>query len=147
MATTGSPWNLPYPLPTDLVRDGADAIKDLAEGTASALTSSANNLNASNLVSGTVPLARLPYQAAGGQVTGNVPSNTISSTTVTFPSGRFTAAPDVVATKHGSSDMARNFELAVGVNTATTTSFTITRANNNQSSSRIITANWVAIQS
>ena len=37
MADTGAPWNLPYPLPTDLVRDGADAIKDLAEATADGL--------------------------------------------------------------------------------------------------------------
>jgi hypothetical protein len=38
MADTGSPFNLPYPLPTDLVRDGADAIKDLAEATATGLS-------------------------------------------------------------------------------------------------------------
>ena len=38
MADTGPPWNLPFPLPTDLVRDGADAIKDLAEATATGLT-------------------------------------------------------------------------------------------------------------
>ena len=38
MADTGLPWELPYPLPTDLVRDGADAIKDLAEATATGLS-------------------------------------------------------------------------------------------------------------
>lgn len=38
MADTGPPWDLPYPLPTDLVRDGADAIKDLAEATADGLS-------------------------------------------------------------------------------------------------------------
>ncbi len=37
MSDTGAPWLLPYPLPTDLVRDGADAIKDLAEATADGL--------------------------------------------------------------------------------------------------------------
>ena len=37
MADTGLPWELPYPLSTDLVRDGADAIKDLAESTADGL--------------------------------------------------------------------------------------------------------------
>jgi hypothetical protein len=37
MADTGAPWNLPYPLPTDLVRDGADAIKDLAEAVSDSL--------------------------------------------------------------------------------------------------------------
>jgi len=39
VADTGLPWELPYPLPTDLVRDGADAIKDLAEATATGLSS------------------------------------------------------------------------------------------------------------
>jgi hypothetical protein len=38
VADTGLPWELPYPLPTDLVRDGADAIKDLAEATATGLS-------------------------------------------------------------------------------------------------------------
>jgi hypothetical protein len=38
MSDTGAPWNLPFPLPTDLVRDGADAIKALAEATADGLS-------------------------------------------------------------------------------------------------------------
>jgi hypothetical protein len=38
MADTGSPWNLPYPLDTDLVKDGAQAIEDLAVAVASGLT-------------------------------------------------------------------------------------------------------------
>jgi hypothetical protein len=38
MADTGAPWNLPYPLDTDLVRDGAQAIEDLADAVASSLT-------------------------------------------------------------------------------------------------------------
>jgi len=37
MADTGAPWELPYPLNTDLVREGADAIKALAEATADGL--------------------------------------------------------------------------------------------------------------
>jgi len=37
VSDTGAPWNLPYPLPADLVRDGADAIKDLAEAVADEL--------------------------------------------------------------------------------------------------------------
>jgi hypothetical protein len=37
MADTGSPWNLSYPLATDLVRDGAAAIQQLAEDTANGL--------------------------------------------------------------------------------------------------------------
>jgi hypothetical protein len=146
MATTGSPWNLPYPIPTDLVRDGADAIKDLAEDTAAALTTAANNLNASNLNSGTVPLARLPYQLDSGVVTGNVPAGTVSQTTVTFTSGRFAVAPVVVAQKHGESALVRSFNRMVSVSTATTTSFTLTRANSDDSS-RSIPASWIAVQS
>ena len=37
MADTGPPWDLPYPLATDLVRDGAQAIQDLAEAVADGL--------------------------------------------------------------------------------------------------------------
>jgi hypothetical protein len=40
--TTGAPWNLPYPEDTDLVRDGAEAIKDLAEATADGLDAAGN---------------------------------------------------------------------------------------------------------
>ena len=50
MADTGPPWNLPYPLPTDLVRDGADAIKDLAEQVALGLNEAGNAGIGSNVV-------------------------------------------------------------------------------------------------
>ena len=50
MADTGAPWNLPYPLPTDLVRDGADAIKDLAEQVALGLNEAQNAGIGSNVV-------------------------------------------------------------------------------------------------
>ena len=50
MADTGAPWNLPYPLPTDLVRDGADAIKDLAEQVALGLDAAGNPGIGSNVV-------------------------------------------------------------------------------------------------
>jgi hypothetical protein len=38
MADTGAPWNLRYPLPTDLVKDGAEAIEDLALDVAAGLS-------------------------------------------------------------------------------------------------------------
>jgi hypothetical protein len=38
MSDTGAPWNLPFPLSTDLVRDGATAIQSLAEATATGLS-------------------------------------------------------------------------------------------------------------
>jgi hypothetical protein len=50
MSDTGAPWNLPFPLPTDLVRDGADAIKDLAEATATGLSAAGNAGIGSNVV-------------------------------------------------------------------------------------------------
>jgi hypothetical protein len=50
MSDTGAPWNLPYPLPTDLVRDGADAIKDLAEAVADGLDAAGNPGIGSNVV-------------------------------------------------------------------------------------------------
>ena len=50
MADTGAPWNLPYPLPTDLVRDGADAIKDLADAVAAGLSAAGNPGIGSNFV-------------------------------------------------------------------------------------------------
>jgi hypothetical protein len=50
VSDTGAPWNLPYPLPTDLVRDGADAIKDLAEATATGLSAAGNAGIGSNVV-------------------------------------------------------------------------------------------------
>jgi hypothetical protein len=50
VADTGLPWELPYPLPTDLVRDGADAIKDLAEATATGLSAAGNAGIGSNVV-------------------------------------------------------------------------------------------------
>jgi Mg-chelatase subunit ChlD len=34
MPDTGAPWNLPYPAPTDLVRDGAQNFEDLADAVA-----------------------------------------------------------------------------------------------------------------
>jgi hypothetical protein len=58
MATTGAPWNLPYPLDTDLVIDGASDIEDLADGVAAGLSEAASN--ASLLTAGTVAAARLP---------------------------------------------------------------------------------------
>jgi hypothetical protein len=38
MADTGAPWNLPYPVSSDLVRDGAQAIEDLADAVATGLS-------------------------------------------------------------------------------------------------------------
>jgi hypothetical protein len=50
VADTGAPWLLPYPISSDLVRDGADAIKDLAEATATGLSAAGNAGIGSNVV-------------------------------------------------------------------------------------------------
>jgi hypothetical protein len=50
VADTGAPWLLPYPLSSDLVRDGADAIKDLAEAVATGLDEAGNAGIGSNVV-------------------------------------------------------------------------------------------------
>ncbi len=50
MADTGLPWELPYPLPTDLVRDGAADIKALAEATADGLDAAGSPGIGSNVV-------------------------------------------------------------------------------------------------
>jgi hypothetical protein len=161
MPDTGSPWNLPYPSDTALVRDAPDQFEDLAVATAAGLnvtktaanvtsgtfnTARIPNLAASKITSGTFALDRIPYRLDSGVVTGNVPAGTVSQTTVTFTSGRFTVAPVVVAQKHGESILERSFNRAVSVSTATTTSFTLTRANSDDSS-RSIPASWIAVQS
>ena len=38
MPDTGAPWNLPYPAPSDLVRDAPEAFEDLAAAVATGLT-------------------------------------------------------------------------------------------------------------
>ncbi len=69
----------PYPLPTDPVAEGAGAIQDLAEAVDTQL--------------GT---------RASGTVTVNVTTGgTAANATVTFPAGRFTAAPNLVASTGG----------------------------------------------
>jgi hypothetical protein len=53
MPDTGAPWNLPYPAPTDLVRDGAQNFEDLADAVALGLTA-ANVGIGTNVVSATL---------------------------------------------------------------------------------------------
>jgi hypothetical protein len=101
MATTGAPWNLPYPLDTDLVIDGASGIEALAEATAAGLTATgpAFSTAASNSVdidfsvervitrtaTGTVAFTGSAY-AAGRSASVRVVAGA-SSRTLTFPAG------------------------------------------------------------
>ena len=84
MSDTGAPWNLPYPLSTDLVRDGADAIKDLAEATATGLSAAGNAGIGSNVVQ-TVKTdtfsASVSTTSDSGDITGLTASITPSSDT------------------------------------------------------------------
>lgn len=110
MADTGAPWNLPYPLDTDLVIDGATAIQDLADAVDVGLDtvqSGFSSLNASNLTSGAVPAARLtsvPAASLTGDVAearlpyvrGTVNTSDVGGVTVTFPSGSFSTKPTIV---------------------------------------------------
>ncbi len=50
MSDTGAPWNLPYPLASDLVRDGAADIEALAEATADGLSAAGSAGIGSNVV-------------------------------------------------------------------------------------------------
>jgi len=79
MATTAK--GFPYPVGTDRVMDGDDAIKALAEKVDTAVG-----------------------VAAAGSFTSSVPTalNTPVSTAVTFPAGRFTVAPQVMCSLSGS---------------------------------------------
>lgn len=97
MADTGAPWNLPYPLDTDLVIDGASVIQDLAEAVGSAIatvdTAATDNVEldfATNRIitraaAGTVVFTGTNY-TAGRSVTVRVAAGTADSA-LTFPSG------------------------------------------------------------
>ena len=50
MPDTGAPWNLPYPLPTALVRDAPEQFEDLAEAVADGLDAAGNAGIGSNVV-------------------------------------------------------------------------------------------------
>jgi hypothetical protein len=98
MADTGAPWNLPYPLDTDLVIDGAQNFEDLADSVALGLTEASSN--ASLLTSGTIPAARLPNHSAdlltsGTLAAARLPTGSViqvvgtRSTTSTASTGSF----------------------------------------------------------
>lgn len=76
MADTGAPWNLPYPLDTDLVKDGAEAIEDLALAVDAGLDATKV---ATNLTSGTLPSARISGSYTGLTGTGALNAGSITS--------------------------------------------------------------------
>lgn len=107
----------PYPTGTDRVMDGDDAIKALAEAVE----------------------ARLRVSAAG-LVVVNVNAAINGSTAVTFPVGRFSAAPAVAATVHTSPG-----NYYAGTTAVTATGTTVFATHRDGTSGTIaINASWIA---
>jgi hypothetical protein len=78
VADTGLPYELPFPLPTDLVKDGAGDIQALAEATAAALDT-VETTDASKLTEGTLPSGRISGAYGGLTGTGTLGTGAISS--------------------------------------------------------------------
>ena len=81
MSDTGAPWNLPYPLASDLVRDGAADIEALAEATATGLSAAGNAGIGSNVVSVSKLDAFSTTSLTGEDITGLAATITPSSDT------------------------------------------------------------------
>lgn len=111
----------PYPLGTDRLADGDDAIHNLA--------------TAVDTLVGVV---------AAGSATSGVPSalNTPVSTAVTFPVGRFTAPPQVAVTISGS---AVNAFAPLGASGVSATGFTLWYSKSSGGLAAI-PVSWIAIQ-
>jgi hypothetical protein len=83
MADTGAPFELPYPTPSDLVRDGADAIKDLAEQVESYLLYTESRTVTASATLALTDTSKVVAVNSAGATTITVPANA----TVAFPVG------------------------------------------------------------
>jgi hypothetical protein len=83
MADTGAPFALPYPTPTDLVRDGADAIKALAEKVETYLLYTEARTVTASATLALADTGKLLTVNAAGATTITVPTNS----SVAFPIG------------------------------------------------------------
>lgn len=118
MGTTAKGY--PYPEGTDLVVDGDNAIKALAEAID----------------------AKLPYAATAGRVaSGNIAADGVKTISVTLPTGLFVSPPQVTASPYTAS--AKIFHVAVAGATATSFSLLIW---NDSGSTRTSSATWHAIK-
>jgi hypothetical protein len=118
MGTT--PKGFPYPEDTDLVSQGAQAIKALA-----------------------LAIDTNVGRVAGGTANVNIAAaNTAASVAVTFPAGRFTAAPNVTAVPQTASP-AGGFA-NTWVNSVTATGFAINHSRSSGSGN--VTHQWIAVQ-
>lgn len=83
MADTGAPFELPYPESTDLVRDGADAIRDLAEQVESYLLYTESRTVTASATLALADTSKVVAVNSAGSATITVPDNA----TVAFPVG------------------------------------------------------------
>lgn len=87
-------------------------------------------------------LARLPYRVLTGMVTVTPSAaNTPTSVTVTFPAGRFTATPIVVAIPHTTAPGTQVTGVGIGASSASGCTIVGTRTN-----TTAFTVSWIAIQ-
>jgi hypothetical protein len=114
MSDTGAPWNLPYPLPTDLVRDGADAIKDLAEAVAAGLDEAGNPGIGSNVVS--VTKTNVFSTSANGNT--NVTDLSVTITPTSATARLFVMTHVLFATETGAGTNAGGLRLSDGTNSS-----------------------------
>lgn len=118
MGTTSKGY--PYPEGADLVMDGDDAIKALAEAIDE----------------------KLPYAVAAGRVTlTNVAANATKSTTVALPAGRFRGDPMVTVSAVTGSPNAR----PVSAGGSSPTSIQIYATNVSSATAPSIVVNWNAV--
>lgn len=112
------------------------------------MTSAATNTSGDgNTIAQTAPVAELvsssqKREAAGGQSTGGtIVSNGVRDVNITFPSGRFTQPPIVMATPLG--DEGR---LTVSVLSRTTSGASLRVANRSSNTAPVAAVHWYAVQ-
>jgi hypothetical protein len=101
-------------------------------------------LDAAKITTGAISLDRLPFRYAFGRFTpSQFPGPGANDTAITFPSGRFTTTPRVIVGMEstGTIDL---YGVALVTNSATSTGFSIRRANG-RDSPQTIGAQWFAI--
>jgi hypothetical protein len=156
-------YGWPYPDPTDLVRDGAQAIEDLAdaaETTVAGIPIVRTGTDASQVrvgddgrvsiadVTAPSPVVRpVPFAVENGTIAdSSVPGAGTTATTLTFASGRFTVAPSVVATlRTTETNTTRVASFSITVHTISSTGATVVRLNAD-GTARSFGAEWIAVQ-
>ena len=155
MPDTGAPWNLPYPSPSDLVRDAPQAFEDLAVATAAGLdaagpdTIERTGTDSTKILVGDgggvsvaddtspSPIVRpLPFGLASGTVT----SSSSVDTTVTLPSGLFTSTPVMLG------NVQNNVNLRGVIFTSVSSSSFVVNVRDQSGTRQASTVGWAALQ-